>query len=180
MHKFLPNLFTQQTRLLLWEVEKEYRGRVPSEFRAPEDFLKHDNATTLTWVLCVSSTRGWKAWNSVRKRQHAWHSCRAGSIVTSNNIQGLVTRSVKVSSRASPSWSRFSRVSENPCSRVKADMPPVSHFDFSASMRARIDHGLTTRPCGSRFILHLTGWIPLLRSTFHRLVEWDEVALKLT
>ena len=34
-------------------------------------------------------TAGWIPGFSARSRQHAWHSCRAGCIVTSENPQGL-------------------------------------------------------------------------------------------
>ena len=54
----------------------------------------NDDTTCSTRVPRVLSTPGWKARNPARSRQHAWHSCRAGCIVISENPQGLATHMV--------------------------------------------------------------------------------------
>jgi len=54
----------------------------------------NDDTTCSTRVPRVLSITGWIARNPARSRQHAWHSCRAGCIVISENPQGLATRMV--------------------------------------------------------------------------------------
>jgi len=51
------------------------------------------NDDTTCWVPHVLSTTGWKAKNPARSRPHAWHSCRAGCII-SENPHGLATHMV--------------------------------------------------------------------------------------
>jgi len=57
----------------------------------------NDYTTCSTQVPRVLSTTGWKARNPARSRQLAWHSCRAGCIVFSENPQGLATHMVLIS-----------------------------------------------------------------------------------
>jgi len=64
---------------------------VPSELRAPEEFLKWRYNLLDTSATRVIHYIGWKARNPAHSRQHAWHSCRAGCIVISENPQGLAT-----------------------------------------------------------------------------------------
>jgi len=45
-------------------------------------------------------TMGWIPGFSACIAQHAWHSCRAGCIVISENPQGLATHMVPTQSRA--------------------------------------------------------------------------------
>jgi len=54
----------------------------------------NDDTTCSTRVPCVLPITGWKYRNPARSRQHAWHSCRAGCIVISENPQGLETHMV--------------------------------------------------------------------------------------
>jgi len=51
----------------------------------------NDDTTCPTRVPRVLSTTGWKARNPALSRQHAWHSCRAGCTVISENPQELAT-----------------------------------------------------------------------------------------
>jgi len=68
---------------------------VPRELRAPEDFLKRRYN-----LLDMSTMRvayyGLDSWLSAFSGQHAWHSCRAGCIVISENPQGLATHMVRI------------------------------------------------------------------------------------
>jgi len=54
----------------------------------------NDDTTCSTWVPCVLPTPGWIPGFSTCSGQHAWHSCRAGCIVISENSQGLATHMV--------------------------------------------------------------------------------------
>jgi len=73
---------------------------VPCKLRAPEDFRKwqHTTATfdttSSTWVSCVLPTTGWIPVYLACSGQPAWHSCRAGCIVISENPQRLATHMV--------------------------------------------------------------------------------------
>jgi len=55
----------------------------------------NDDTTCPTKVSRVLSTTSWKARNPARSKQHAWHSCRAGCNVISENPQGLATHMVQ-------------------------------------------------------------------------------------
>jgi len=55
-----------------------------------------DDTTCSTWVPCVLPTTGWIPGFSACSGQHAWHSCRAGCIVISENPQGFATRMVLI------------------------------------------------------------------------------------
>jgi len=54
----------------------------------------NDDTTCSTRVPRVLSATGWKARNPARSGQHAWHSCRAGCVVFSENPKGLATHLV--------------------------------------------------------------------------------------
>jgi len=60
----------------------------------PVRIFWNDDTICSTRVPRVLSTTGWKARKPARSRQHALHSCRAGSIVISENPQGLATHMV--------------------------------------------------------------------------------------
>ena len=53
-----------------------------------------DDTTCATWVPCVLPTTGWIPGFSACSGQHAWHLCRAGCIVISENPQGFATHMV--------------------------------------------------------------------------------------
>ena len=55
----------------------------------------NDDTTCLTWVSRVLPTTGWIPGFSACSGQHAWHSCRAGCIVISENPQGLAIHMVR-------------------------------------------------------------------------------------
>jgi len=69
--------------LLLRSVRRELRARI----------FWNDDTTCSTRVPRVLSTTGWKARNPALSRQHAWHSCRAGRII-SENPRGIATHMV--------------------------------------------------------------------------------------
>jgi len=54
-----------------------------------------DDTTCSTWVPCVLPTTGWIHGFWPCSGQHAWHSCRGGCIVISENPQGLATHMVQ-------------------------------------------------------------------------------------
>ena len=64
-------------------------------FEPPRIFW-NDTKTASTRLPRVLPNRGWRASVAGGIRQHAWHSCWAGSIVISGNPQGLVSRSVHI------------------------------------------------------------------------------------
>jgi len=51
----------------------------------PMRIFWNDDTTCSTWVSCVLPTTGWIPGFSACSGQHAWHSCRAGCIVISEN-----------------------------------------------------------------------------------------------
>jgi len=62
----------------------------------PPRIFWNDDTTCSTRVPCVLPTTDWKDRNPARSRQHAWHSCRAGFIVISENPQGVATHMVLI------------------------------------------------------------------------------------
>ena len=58
----------------------------------------NNDTTSSTWVPRVSPTTGWIPGFSACGGQHAWHSCRAGCIVISENPQELATHMVLLGS----------------------------------------------------------------------------------
>jgi len=57
----------------------------------PRRIFWNDDTTCSTWVSCVLPTTDWIPGFSACSGQHAWHSCRAGCIVISEDPQGLAT-----------------------------------------------------------------------------------------
>jgi len=85
--RLMPSL-TPLTQLARLEVS----GVTLGAYTVPLRIFGNSDATRSTRVSCVLPTH--TVWTSGRGRQHAWHPCRAGSIVISENPQGLVTHSV--------------------------------------------------------------------------------------
>jgi len=63
----------------------------------------NDDTACSTWVSCVLPITGWIPGFSACSGQHAWHSCRAGRIVISENPQGLATHMVQSRTWTAPS-----------------------------------------------------------------------------
>jgi len=55
----------------------------------------NDDTTCSTWVTCLLPTAGLIPCFSACRGQNAWHSCRAGCFVISENPQGLATDKVQ-------------------------------------------------------------------------------------
>ena len=63
--------------------------------RRPLRIFWNDDTTCPIRVPRMLSITGWNSRNPACSRQHAWHSCRAGCIVISENPQGLATDMVQ-------------------------------------------------------------------------------------
>ena len=81
------------TKTLLFEIleRKVETYHVSCE---PLTIFCNDDTTCSTWIPCVLPTTGGIPGFSACSGQHAWHSCRAGCIVISENPQGLATHMV--------------------------------------------------------------------------------------
>jgi len=94
IHVLIPNYFHPEFFNIFarsWQSARRRKYHVSCE---PLRIFWKDDTTCSTWVPCVLPTTGWIPGFSACSGQHAWHSCRAGCIVISENPQGLATHMV--------------------------------------------------------------------------------------